>query len=81
MSSAPLLSPALSTSYAQRVAFVAEIAGRLHTYGTTAQRLEASLVALSQQLDWIVNHGPIQRVSFSALVIQPRQSVQVILPA
>ncbi|MGY0342670.1 threonine/serine exporter family protein [Xylella fastidiosa] len=50
MSSAPLLSPALSTSYAQRVAFVAEIAGRLHTYGTTAQRLEASLVALSQQL-------------------------------
>ncbi|AXI83093.1 threonine/serine exporter family protein [Xylella taiwanensis] len=50
MSSVPVLSPAVSTSYAQRVAFVTEIAGRLHSYGTTAQRLEASLVALSQQL-------------------------------
>ncbi|HHW4683691.1 MAG TPA: threonine/serine ThrE exporter family protein, partial [Xylella sp.] len=50
MSSSPVLSPVVSTSYAQRVAFVAEIAGRLHTYGTTAQRLEASVVALSQQL-------------------------------
>ena len=27
-------------TYAQRVAFVTEIAGRLHTYGTTAQRLD-----------------------------------------
>lgn len=38
-------------TYAQRVAFVAEIAGRLHSYGTTAQRLEAAVVALSQRLD------------------------------
>jgi len=38
-------------TYAQRVAFVSEIAGRLHSYGTTAQRLEAAVVALSQQLD------------------------------
>lgn len=38
-------------SYAQRVAFVSEIASRLHSYGTTAQRLEAALIALSQQLD------------------------------
>ncbi len=37
-------------SYAQRVAFVSEIASRLHSYGTTAQRLEAALIALSQQL-------------------------------
>ncbi|KRG83886.1 membrane protein [Stenotrophomonas daejeonensis] len=38
-------------TYAQRVAFVSEIAGRLHSYGTTAQRLEAAVVGLSQQLD------------------------------
>jgi len=38
-------------SYAQRVAFVSEIASRLHSYGTTAQRLEAAVIALSQQLD------------------------------
>lgn len=38
-------------TYAQRVAFVSEIAGRLHSYGTTAQRLEAAVVALAQQLD------------------------------
>ena len=38
-------------TYAQRVAFVTEIAGRLHTYGTTAQRLEAAVVALAQRLD------------------------------
>lgn len=46
--------PAIPTppaTYAQRVAFVSEIAGRLHSYGTTAQRLEAAVVALSQQLD------------------------------
>lgn len=47
-STAPLSSRA---TYAQRVAFVTEIAGRLHRYGTTAQRLEAAVVALSQQLD------------------------------
>ena len=38
-------------TYAQRVAFVSEMAGRLHSYGTTAQRLEAAVVALAQQLD------------------------------
>ncbi len=37
-------------TYAQRIAFVCEIASRLHTYGTTAQRLEGALVALSAQL-------------------------------
>ncbi|WP_066093722.1 threonine/serine ThrE exporter family protein [Xanthomonas massiliensis] len=43
--------PSSRATYAQRVAFVCEIAGRLHSYGTTAQRLEAAVVALSQQLD------------------------------
>ncbi|KAF1014071.1 MAG: hypothetical protein GAK31_03095 [Stenotrophomonas maltophilia] len=43
--------PTPQATYAQRVAFVSEIAGRLHSYGTTAQRLEAAVVALAQQLD------------------------------
>ena len=50
MSPDPIASTNQAT-YAQRVAFVSEIAGRLHSYGTTAQRLEAAVVALSQQLD------------------------------
>jgi uncharacterized membrane protein YjjP (DUF1212 family) len=48
---APTVSPSSTATYAQRIAFVSEIAGRLHTYGTTAQRLEAAVVALAQQLD------------------------------
>ncbi len=39
-----------SATYAQRIAFVCEIASRLHSYGTTAQRLEAAVAALSQRL-------------------------------
>jgi len=39
-----------SATYAQRIAFVCEIAGRLHTYGTTAQRLEGAVIALSVRL-------------------------------
>ncbi|MFN4162004.1 MAG: threonine/serine exporter family protein, partial [Stenotrophomonas sp.] len=46
---APLPTP--QATYAQRVAFVCEMAGRLHSYGTTAQRLEAAVVALAQRLD------------------------------
>ncbi|KAF1716583.1 threonine/serine ThrE exporter family protein [Pseudoxanthomonas wuyuanensis] len=41
---------AINATYAQRIAFVCEMASRLHTYGTTAQRLEGALVALAQQL-------------------------------
>lgn len=40
-----------AASYAQRMAFVAEMAARLHRYGTTAQRLEATITALAQRLD------------------------------
>ncbi len=36
--------------YAARIAFVVELAERLHTYGTTAQRLEGALVSVSQTL-------------------------------
>ncbi len=39
-----------TATYAQRIAFVCETAGRLHTYGTTAQRLEGAVVALSTRL-------------------------------
>jgi len=51
MSAEPTVVVSNRATYAQRVAFVAEIAGRLHSYGTTAQRLEAAVVALSQRLD------------------------------
>ncbi len=40
-----------AASYAQRIAFVSEISARLHRYGTTAQRLEATVMGLSQRLD------------------------------
>lgn len=50
MSVASPVNRSISATYAQRVAFVTEIAGRLHSYGTTAQRLEAAVVALAQRL-------------------------------
>lgn len=43
-------SSAAAATYAQRIAFVCEIAARLHTYGTTAQRLEGAVGALAEQL-------------------------------
>lgn len=39
-----------SIGYAARIAFVVELAERLHTYGTTAQRLEGALILVSQTL-------------------------------
>jgi len=39
-----------AASYAARIAFVTELAERLHGYGTTAQRLEGAVVAVSQKL-------------------------------
>jgi uncharacterized membrane protein YjjP (DUF1212 family) len=36
--------------YAARIAFVVELAERLHAYGTTAQRLEGALISVSQKL-------------------------------
>lgn len=36
--------------YAARIAFVVELAERLHAYGTTAQRLEGALISVSQTL-------------------------------
>ena len=36
--------------YAARIAFVVELAEHLHAYGTTTQRLELAIVAVSQRL-------------------------------
>lgn len=44
-----IFSPA-NERYAARVQFVVELAEHLHSYGTTAQRLEAALVAVAQRL-------------------------------
>lgn len=46
---APRFSPK-AAAYAARIAFVSELAERLHGYGTTAQRLEAAIIAVAQQL-------------------------------
>lgn len=50
MSAVTVVPSSAGATYAQRVAFVSEIAGRLHSYGTTAQRLEAAVIGLSQKL-------------------------------
>ncbi len=39
-----------SASYAARIAFVVELAEHLHAYGTTAQRLEGAVIAVTQRL-------------------------------
>ena len=36
--------------YAERIAFVLEVAEHLHAYGTTAQRLEGAVVAVAQRM-------------------------------
>ncbi|HRN62406.1 MAG TPA: threonine/serine exporter family protein, partial [Luteimonas sp.] len=37
-------------AYATRIAFIVELAGHLHRYGTTAQRLEGAVVSVARQL-------------------------------
>jgi len=41
---------AAGAGYAERIEFVLEVAEHLHAYGTTAQRLEGAIVAVSQRL-------------------------------
>lgn len=48
MSEAP--PPLSAASYAARIAFVVELAERLHMYGTTAQRMEGAVTAVAQRL-------------------------------
>jgi uncharacterized membrane protein YjjP (DUF1212 family) len=42
--------PSIHAGYAERIAFVVEVAERLHAYGTTAQRLEGAIEAVSHKL-------------------------------
>ncbi|HEY2345203.1 MAG TPA: threonine/serine exporter family protein [Xanthomonadaceae bacterium] len=42
--------PAAHSSYSDRIAFVVELAKRLHIYGTTAQRLEGAIGAVARRL-------------------------------
>lgn len=42
--------PPTAAGYAERIAFVVELAEHLHAYGTTAQRLEGAIEAVSKQL-------------------------------
>ena len=42
--------PLSATSYAARIAFVVELAERLHSYGTTSQRLEGAVTAVASRL-------------------------------
>ena len=37
-------------TYAERIAFVVEVAERLHAYGTTTQRLEGAIESVSRRL-------------------------------
>jgi len=39
-----------SATYAERIAFVVEVAERLHAYGTTTQRLEGAIESVSRKL-------------------------------
>ncbi|HET6604697.1 MAG TPA: threonine/serine exporter family protein [Xanthomonadaceae bacterium] len=40
----------MSPELAERIRFVVELAGRLHTYGTSAQRLEGAIAAVASRL-------------------------------
>lgn len=43
-------SPATLAPYSERIAFLTELAERLHAYGTTAQRLEGALLGVADRL-------------------------------
>jgi len=40
----------ITASYAAKIAFVVELAEHLHTYGTTAQRLEGAIISICERL-------------------------------
>ncbi|MEO5596595.1 MAG: threonine/serine exporter family protein, partial [Lysobacteraceae bacterium] len=39
-----------NATYSERIEFVVELARRLHTYGTTAERLEGAVVSVARRL-------------------------------
>lgn len=66
-----------SANYAVRIAFVVELAEHLHAYGTTAQRLEGAVIAVTQRLGldcepWVNPTGMI--LSFSDPLRPPGDS-------
>jgi len=44
------MSTPITASYAAKIAFVVELAGHLHSYGTTAQRLEGAIISVAERL-------------------------------
>jgi len=40
----------ITASYAAKIAFIVELAAHLHTYGTTAQRLEGAIMSVAERL-------------------------------
>ena len=72
--------------YATRIAFVAELAERLHVYGTTAQRLEGAIDAVAQKLGlecepWSNPTGIILSFSDPARPAGESDTTRVIRPA
>lgn len=75
--------PAHAAPFADRVAFVIELAKRLHIYGTTAQRLEGAVVAVARRLGlrcqpWSNPTGMILSFSDSATTSVLNDATQVI---
>ena len=69
--------------YAARVEFVVELARRLHTYGTTAQRLEGAIMAVATRLGlrcepWLSPTGLILSFSDAARPETTANTTQVI---
>ncbi len=46
----PTRDAATDASYTERIAFVVELAGHLHAYGTTAQRLEGAIESVAKRI-------------------------------
>jgi len=46
----PVAAMPATAAYAIRIAFIVELAGHLHRYGTTAQRLEGAIVSVARRL-------------------------------
>lgn len=70
-------SPLSTATYAARIAFVVELAEHLHAYGTTAQRLEGTMISVTQRLGlecepWINPTGMV--LSFSDPMRPPGDS-------
>lgn len=73
----------MDAPYAARIAFVVELAEHLHAYGTTTQRLELAIVAVSQRLGlecepWTNPTGMILSFSDPALPLGTSDTTRVL---